>query len=240
VVAADGYEPFVTDAPLKPDHTVKRSSGQRLQRGPLLAEVLGDHTMRGAMQANVGDRVEPLAQLTVHVSEILEAMCQEEVLPDVPVGAFDHALGLGAISLARTWSKAVVLPKRDQLHVVDDVLLELSEHRGLHPVVENLARHPAQMFERFQVTAQHRLQVLMLNESASQVPAVSKDNREQPDRASLARCVVEFNVEVCEVNLRLMAGGGLEAHFEAALARRPNHWREPGFPSARTDGVMAL
>ena len=27
VVAADGYEPFVTDAPLKPDHTVKRSSG---------------------------------------------------------------------------------------------------------------------------------------------------------------------------------------------------------------------
>jgi hypothetical protein len=38
VVAADGYEPFVTDAGLEPDHTVKRSSGQGLQRGPLLAE----------------------------------------------------------------------------------------------------------------------------------------------------------------------------------------------------------
>jgi hypothetical protein len=48
---------------------------------------------------------------------------------------------------------------------------------------------------------------------------VSEDNREQPDRPTLAGRVADLYVEVCEVNLRLLTGGGLKAHFEAALAR---------------------
>src|ERR1700744_2194962 len=181
VVAADGHEPFVADTPLEPDHAVKRSCGQRLQLGPFLAEALVEHAMRGAMHADIGDGVEPLAQLAVHVAEILETTGEEEVLADVTVRAFDLAFGLGAVSLASTWSKAVVLRECNQLCVVDDVLLNLTQHRCLHPVVENLTRCTANMLERFHMTTQHRLQILMLNEAAPEIAAVSKDNREQPD-----------------------------------------------------------
>src|ERR1700754_93681 len=222
VVAADGDQTFMAHASLEPDHAIEHARGQRLQRGTFLAEVLRNNAMRGAVHTDIGYRVEPLAQLAIHVTKVLEPACEEEVLPDIAVRSLDLALGLGAICLAGTRCKTVMLCKRDQLRVVDDVLLYLTEHSGLHPVVKNLPRHAAQVPERFHVTAQHRLQILMLDEAAPQVTAVPQHDREQPDRAALTRDVIEFDIEVREIHLSLMPGRCLEADLEAALAWRPD------------------
>src|SRR6201991_4035441 len=235
VVAADGDQTFMAHASLEPDHAIEHAGGQRLQRGTFLAEVLRNNAMRGAVHTDIGYRVEPLAQLAIHVTKVLEPACEEEVLPDIAVRSLDLALGLGAICLAGTWCKTVMLCKRDQLRVVDDVLLCLTEHSGLHPVVKNLSRHAAQVPERFHVTAQHRLQILVLDEAAPQVTAVHQHDREQPDRAALSRDVVEFNIEVREVHLGLVTGRCLEADLEAAWAWRPHFTNQITQRRASTD-----
>lgn len=132
VVATDRDLTFVAHAPLEPDHAVEGAGRQRLQSGTLLAEVLSDDAVCGAVHADIGDRVEPLAQLAVQVGEVLEAARQEEFLPDIALRPLDLALGLGAIRLAGARREAVVLRKRDQLRVVDDVLLDFAQHGRLH------------------------------------------------------------------------------------------------------------
>ena len=60
----------------------------------------------------------------------------------------------------------------EQGAVVDDVagLGVLTDHRGLHPVVKDLARRAADRGEGGDVAAQHRLQVLVHDEPRPEQP----------------------------------------------------------------------
>jgi hypothetical protein len=53
-----------------------------------------------------------------------------------------------------------------------------------------------------------------------------QDDREQPQDASNAGLIGELDPELGEVDLRLLAGGGLEAAFEDLRPRRPGVARD--------------
>jgi hypothetical protein len=60
------------DAPFEPENRAERHQWQRLKLRLLLGEGLGDDPPGGGVDAWVGDRVEPMAELSVQVVEVLE------------------------------------------------------------------------------------------------------------------------------------------------------------------------
>ena len=185
----------------------------------LLGEGLSDDPPGGRVDPRVGDRVEPVAQLGVQVVEVLERAGKEEVLADVAVRPLDLALGLGPVGPAGLRVEAVVAGEVDQRPIVDDVALGvLTQDRGLHPVVEDLARHAVERREGSQVAAEHGLQVLMQDEAGPEQAAVAEHQGEQPDDPDHPRLVGERHLELGEVDLRLVAGRRLEADLEPEAA----------------------
>jgi hypothetical protein len=90
----------------------------------------------------------------------------------------------------------------------------LAIDHGLHAVVEDLGRRPAERLERGCVAAQQRLHVLVRHEPASQHAAVAEHEREQPHHTLDARLVGEHRAEMREIDLRLTTGRRLEADLE--------------------------
>ena len=60
IVAADRDEAVVADAPLQLEHRIEAMLGQCLQLGLLGRERLGDDPLGGAMDADIGDGIEPI------------------------------------------------------------------------------------------------------------------------------------------------------------------------------------
>jgi hypothetical protein len=85
------------------------------------------------------------------------------------------------------------------------------------------------------VTAQDALQVLVDDEARPDQTAVTEDHREQPDDALDAGLVGERDVELGEVDLRLLAGRRLEAYLKARQPRGPQLAQQVG-----DRGVAAL
>ncbi|GAB6843684.1 hypothetical protein HNR00_001210 [Methylorubrum rhodinum] len=79
----------MADAPLQLEHGIEGYGRQRLQLGLLGGEGLRDDPLRGAVQSDVGDGVEPGPQLGVQIVEVAERARQEEVLADVGERPFD-------------------------------------------------------------------------------------------------------------------------------------------------------
>src|SRR5882762_5697549 len=162
IVAADRDEAIVADAPFQLEHGIEAMFGQCLQFGQLGRESLGDDPLGGAVDADVGDRIEPVDELSVEVLEVAEATAEKEVLADIAERPLDLPLRLGPIGSAGARLEAIMLRQREQRTVVGDVaLVVLAGHRGLHAVVEDLDRHAADRLEGLDMTAQQRLQVLV-------------------------------------------------------------------------------
>src|SRR5215207_1694679 len=89
-----------------------------------------------------------------------------------------------------------------------------ADDRGLHAVIEDLARSPANGFERGNVTAQHALQVLVNHKTSPDQTRMAKYQREQPDDTRDAGLIGERDLEAGEIDLGLLAGRRLEAHLE--------------------------
>ena len=143
---------------------------------------------------------------------------EEEVLADVAVGPLHLALGLGPIGPTGPRLIAVMGCEVDQVTVVDDVAgLRLAGHHRLHTVVEDRSRHPAERGKGGAVAAQHRLQVLVLDEAPPDQPAVAEHQGEQPHLADHAGLVGKDGFEVREVDLGLVSRRRLEAHLIAGL-----------------------
>jgi hypothetical protein len=83
-----------------------------------------------------------------------------------------------------------------------------------HIIVEDLVRHAAQRGEGGQMTAEHGLQILTQDEARPDQAAVAEHEREQPDDPRLARLVSQHQLELGEVDLRLVARWRLEADLE--------------------------
>lgn len=228
IVAADRDEAIVADATLQLEQGVEGQSRQGLQLRPVGGEGFRDDPLRGAVQADVGDGVEPAPKLAVEVVEVAEGTCQEEVLADVGERSLDLPLGLGPVRAAGARQEAVVLGERHQGSVVDDVAVcILAGDRRLHAIVEDLDRHAADRGKGLHVTAQQRLQILVQDEACLDVPGMAEHQREQPDDAGRARRIREGDDEAGEVDLRLLAGRGLEADLVGLGLGRPDRGGEP-------------
>lgn len=151
------------------------------------------------------------------------------------------ALGLGPVRAAGPRNEAIVLAERDQGTVVDNMALGiLACDRGLHAVVENLDRHPADRAERQHVTAQQRLQVLVHDEAREDVPGMAEHQGEQPDDPAEFRFVRKRGDEAGEVDLGLIARGRLEPNLERlGLVRRSDRCHE-AFDRRVGSGIATL
>jgi hypothetical protein len=117
---------------------------------------------------------------------------------------------------------AVVVEERDERGVVlHHPVGVLADHRRLHPVVQQLGRRAVHGGESVDVAAQGGLQILRGAEPAPEPTTVAEDDREQPQDSRDAGLVGELDPELGEVDLRLLAGGGLEATLEDLRPRRP-------------------
>jgi hypothetical protein len=86
----------------------------------------------------IGDRIEPMAQLTVQTIEIAEDAAEEEVLPDISEWALEFTLRLGAIGAARARVKAVKARQVDKGPVVDNEPIRiLADDGGPHAIIED-------------------------------------------------------------------------------------------------------
>ena len=72
------------------------------------------------MNARIGDRIQPMAELIVQIIEIAEGPAEEEVLADVAERPFDLALGLGPIGPAGARLETVMAGEIDKRAIVDD------------------------------------------------------------------------------------------------------------------------
>src|SRR6516225_1120796 len=104
----------------------------------LLGEGLIEDALGRGVQARIGHRIEPMAQLGVQVVEIAARAGKEEVLADIAIGPLYLSLGFGPIRPAGLGLVAIVPSKINQRPVVDDAAASFADDGGLHPVVENL------------------------------------------------------------------------------------------------------
>jgi hypothetical protein len=214
-VAAHADHALAGDPPLQAQHRVERSQRQRPQEGLFLSKGFGDDAACGGMHAGVGHCGKPVLQLPVQILEIAEGAGQEEVFPDVAEGPLDLAFGLGPVRPAGFGMEAEVAGQIDERSVVDDAAgMGLAGDHGLHAVIEDLVRHAAQRLEGGHVAAQQSGQVLMQDEAGPDQAAVAEHQREQPHDARCRGLVGEHHLELGEVDLGLLAGGGLEADLK--------------------------
>jgi hypothetical protein len=111
-VAADRDKAVVTDAPLQLEHRVKAMLRQRLQLELLGRERLGDDALGGAVNADIGDGVEPVDELSIEVVEVAEAAAEKEVLADIAERSLDFPLRLRPIGPAGARLKALMPRQR--------------------------------------------------------------------------------------------------------------------------------
>ena len=90
----------MADPALQLEHSSEGMFGQGLQFALLGGEGFGDDPLCRAMQTGIGNGVEPVDQLDVHILEVAEAAGQEEVLPDIAERPLDLSLGFGPIGTA--------------------------------------------------------------------------------------------------------------------------------------------
>jgi len=189
----------------------------------LLGEGLVDDALRGRVDTGIGDVVEPMPELSVEIIEIAERSAEEEVLANIAERSFNFTLGLGPVRPAGLGLEAVMSCKVDQAAVVNhETVGILADHRGLHPVVKDLARHPANRVERGNVAAEHGLQVLVNDKTRPDQARMAEDHREQPDDMRDPGLIGELDLKAGEIDLGLLAGRRLEAHLERSDRLRPD------------------
>ena len=217
-IAADADHALVGEASFELQHRTISGKRQRLERRLFFGEGLVDDALRGCVHTWIGDRIEPAAELDVEVVEIAERSTEEEVLANVAERTLDLALGLGTIRPTGPRLEAVMPRKVEKGAVVDDKTVRVfPDHRGLHAVVEDLARHPTDRLERGDVAAQNRLQILVDDEPRPNQTRIAEHHREQPDDARHLGLVGELNFEPGEIDLGLLAGWGLKPYFEGSV-----------------------
>lgn len=107
-IAADRNHTLVGDASLEAKHGVERPGRQPPEGRLLLCKVLHDDAPRGAVQAAIGDLVEPLGELGIQVVQAAETAGEEEVLADVAERPLHLAFGFRPVGTAGFRDEAVV------------------------------------------------------------------------------------------------------------------------------------
>ena len=175
-IAVDADHAVPTEAALQLENRSEWRQRQGPETGTFFGERFADDALGRGMHPAVGDGIESMRQLPVQIVEIAKRAGQEEVFPDIPEWPLYLALRLSPVGPARLGMIAVVPRQIDERSVVDDAAaLGLSDHRGLHPVVEDLARRAAESLERGDMAAKDGGQVLMDDKARPDLMAEAED-----------------------------------------------------------------
>jgi len=184
---------LAADAAIEFEDRTERDQGQEQQRRLLLGERLIHDATSRCMQAGVGNIAQPTFELQVAIVEIAEDTAEEEVLTDIPEGPLDLTLRLGSIGTAGLGQGAVMMREITERAVVNDLAVGiLADHHSFHAIIEDLARHAAERFERRLVAGQHRLHRLAMGKTAPDQSGVSKHSRKQPDNSTTPGSAVKL------------------------------------------------
>lgn len=95
----------------------------------------------------------------------------------IPEGPLHLALRLGPIGTAGLGQEAVMMREITERAVVDHLAVDiLADYRRFHAIIEDLARHAAERFERRLMTGQHGLHRLAMGKAAPDQSGVAKHN----------------------------------------------------------------
>jgi hypothetical protein len=210
--------------------------GQREQLRPLLLEHRGDLALGRAVDAGVGPALLPAIEVGLRRVHPLEAKPAQLELR-VPDARLALALAIGMLHPARQRRHAVVRQEVAIQRVegrvdvgLEHTLLEVVEHDELHGA--------AQPAEGALVQLCPDARARLPGEQADRLAAVAERHHEQPRAAVLARLGMPHHRAVAVVDLRLLAGPGLD--YGMRLARRLGAPLRHEAPHARVAGREAV
>src|SRR5215475_8962507 len=99
-IAADAHHPLMRDAPFELENRSVGRERQRFEMRLFLGESLIDDALGGGVNPGIGDRVEPVPELTVEIVEVAECAAEEEVLANITERPLHLALGFRSIGPA--------------------------------------------------------------------------------------------------------------------------------------------
>ena len=193
--------------------------GQRDEAGPLLGVGLVDAAPRGAVHADIGHGVQPLAALRVQVVPGGEGAAAQEVLLEVEEGALDLAAPLFVPRPPHRWLEAIVTGELQEGRMPARAAADAAQGDGGLIVIGDPAAQAPVVRERRLVGPQQGRQAFVPEEPHEQAPGARQD---QGKGVHHRQPVGDQHAIGTPVRLRLLARRRLEA-AEAAGCTGP-HW----------------
>src|SRR6516165_2183972 len=145
-----------------------------------LIEIQGP-TLSGFVHADIGDIGKPPARGFVQVLKTGEGSTIEEVLLQVPEGAFNFSLRLRVAGAAGNRAEAVIGSKSQKVWVVNRLFSLVATDHHLHVVVETIGSDALQIGEGRHMFANRCGEVLTFDKMHILAAAVSQDVAEGVD-----------------------------------------------------------
>src|SRR5712691_4703634 len=201
----------------------------------LFGQAVNGSLAGGAVNAHVAGLVQPAPSQTKQVVGLaVVADPRPEVLAHVADSVLGLALGLRTLGATESRPKAVVVGEVDEARMEDRVTaLVVTQPDRLHPVIENLLGHPAEVVKGLLMASQEKRQRLAVREVEvlRARPAQSHDETLLPLATRL--------LEGAPVDLRLMSGWSPEARRRLLFGHPPEGVHEL-FEDAATTAVTQL
>src|SRR5215471_16839206 len=169
------------------------------------------------MQTWIGDLVQPLPRLTVHIGEIGEGAQRPEVGTEVADPGFNLPLFPGGARVAGARIKTVLAGEGQKARVETDEAAVVLGDYGEEIIVPTFAGHAAQGLKGVLMRAYEGLEGLAMGELRIEHAAVSFEQDEGVELA-LIPLIVE-GAEVAPVDLEALAGSRFHAHEGAGWGR---------------------
>ena len=172
-----------------------------------------------AVQALVGNLVQPLPRLAIDIGEIGKLAERPEVLADIAdASAFDLAFFPARRRVAGAGKEATLAGEAQKARIEADQGTHVFGDDGQKIVVPAFASNAVQSLEGMQVATDESLEALTVSELDVEHPAVTLDQAEGIELPQVAGVVQ--GAEVTPVDLVTLGGSGLHAHEGARRVRQ--------------------
>ena len=196
--------------------------GQRQEARLLLGEGVAPRAARGGpgTRPRMGDLGDPAGELRVEVRHRAERAGGEERVAEEADQSLDAALLIAAGHRAGLGGEVVVAGELEHARVEADVIADALEDDALQIVVEDGAGHALEGGEGLDVAAQETLERLV--EGEARVARARPREHEHEAREQARGRADADRAEVAPVDLRLLAGEGVEAQVGLGAGGGPD------------------
>src|ERR1700730_5990367 len=195
-----------------------------------------------AMRALIGDFVDPLACLRIHIGQVGAGGHRPEVLANVSDSAFDLAFFPRRANVARSGNEIALARKGEEPRIEADQIILMFGNRSRQIVEPDFAARARQELKGMNVTAGEGLKALAVRKLQIHPAAVSLDEAEGVEFARGP--VVDERAEMAPVHVEPFAGRGLDTNVSAAgdgtLPQYPQIVLNNGEPAVVSERFKAL